>query len=66
VAANNQESDGINNGKNGGRVCWAIAGTLCGGKVQGVFAEKMAYCAICDFYNKVLNEEANFEMYPEL
>ncbi len=22
--------NGINNGKNGGRSCWAIAGTLCG------------------------------------
>ena len=32
VAANNQESDGINNGKNGGRVCWALVGTLCGGE----------------------------------
>lgn len=26
---------GTNGGKNGGRACWAIAGTLCGGKVQG-------------------------------
>ena len=58
--------NGVNMGKNGGRSCWAIAGTLCGGKVQGVFAEKIANCATCDFYNKVLNEEFNFEMYPEL
>ena len=28
--------NGVNGGKNGGRVCWAIAGTLCGGKVQGI------------------------------
>ncbi|MFX0058012.1 MAG: two-CW domain-containing protein [Candidatus Hodarchaeota archaeon] len=54
----------INSGKNGGRSCWAVAGTLCGGKVQGVFAEKLVNCVTCDFYNKVLNEETDFMMYP--
>ena len=32
--------DGINVGKNAGRICWAVAGTCCGEKVQGTFAEK--------------------------
>ena len=27
--------NGIHEGKNGGRSCWVIAGTLCGGQVQG-------------------------------
>ena len=30
--------DGLNEGKNGGRICWAISGTFCGGDVQGTFA----------------------------
>ena len=33
--------NGVNSGKNGGRACWAVAGTLCGGKVQGTFASKV-------------------------
>jgi len=54
---NNISVDGINNGKNGGRVCWAISGTLCGGSVQGSFAKKKLSCMGCDFFQKVKNEE---------
>jgi len=48
---------GINDGKNGGRICWAIAGTLCGGEVQGSLASKISSCEQCDFYLKVQAEE---------
>ncbi len=48
---------GMNGGKNGGRVCWAVAGTLCGGKVQGSFAVKLPNCLNCEFYKRVLREE---------
>ena len=34
-----------------GQRCARIAGTLCGGKVQGIFAIKLANCMRCDFYN---------------
>lgn len=34
-----------------GRHCARVAGTLCNGKVQGVFAVKLADCLRCDFYN---------------
>jgi len=34
-----------------GHICARIAGTLCGGKVQGVFAMKLVSCMDCDFYN---------------
>lgn len=57
--------DGVNRGRKGGRICWAVAGTLCGGKVQGEFATKIANCVTCDFYIKVLNEEQDFEMYVD-
>ncbi|HEX7481344.1 MAG TPA: hypothetical protein VF331_26310 [Polyangiales bacterium] len=39
-AACAHELDGINHGRNGGRVCWGVAGTLCGGVEQGTFAMK--------------------------
>lgn len=56
-AATETRTDGMNCGKNGGRTCWAMAGTLCGGKVQGSFAEKLANCMSCDFYQLVGREE---------
>ncbi len=33
-----------------GNNCARVAGTLCGGKVQGTFATKLANCLQCDFY----------------
>lgn len=48
---------GINGGKNGGRCCWAVTGTLCGGKVQGMFAHKVANCMVCEFYKAVVKDE---------
>ncbi len=48
---------GINRGKNGGRICWAVTGTLCGGEVQGTYAQKRASCITCSFLLKVQEEE---------
>lgn len=50
-------SDGINNGKNGGRFCWAISGTFCFGEVQGSYAKKIQGCMDCGFFWLVVNEE---------
>ena len=50
--------NGMNQGTKGGRVCWAVTGTLCGGKVQGSFAMKLANCMECEFYKLVAHEEA--------
>lgn len=47
----------INNGKNGGRACWVIAGTFCEDEVQGTYAVKFSTCMNCDFYKLVLQEE---------
>ncbi len=33
-----------------GKHCARVAGTLCGGKVQGTFAMKVADCMQCEFY----------------
>ena len=38
-----------------GRACWNVAGTFCGGKVQGSAAKKFASCMACNFYKDVQN-----------
>jgi hypothetical protein len=55
--------DGTHGGKNAGRACWAVAGTLCGDEVQGTFAQKYKNCGVCDFYNTVKTEQGeDFQM----
>lgn len=49
--------NGINNGKNAGRLCWAIAGTFCGDKIQGDFAQKSVSCMSCEVFKQVKTEE---------
>jgi hypothetical protein len=56
-ASSENRLNGTNKGKDGGRACWAIAGTLCGGKVQGAFATKLGNCMKCEFYQLVGAEE---------
>lgn len=51
------KGNGLNNGKNRGRICWDITGTLCGGKIQGTFAKKQDTCFNCEFFSKVRQEE---------
>jgi hypothetical protein len=58
-AAVEERLDGIHGGKNAGRACWIVAGTLCGGNVQGTFAKKIDSCEACDFFNLVKEEEGN-------
>lgn len=53
------EADGLNGGENAGRMCWAVAGNLCGGRSIGVFVPKVINCMKCDFYKKVVAEEGN-------
>jgi hypothetical protein len=66
-AASETRLQGTNAGKNGGRACWALAGTLCGGKVQGTFAAKLTNCMACDFYQAVAKEEgANCQSAKEI
>ncbi len=35
-----------------GHSCWAIAGTLCGGTVQGSVAQKEHNCVACEVYER--------------
>ncbi|MBU0729070.1 MAG: hypothetical protein KKE17_01255 [Proteobacteria bacterium] len=56
-ASTEKSMDGIHRGDNAGRSCWIIAGTYCGGKVQGNFAAKLENCTKCDFFQIVITEE---------
>jgi hypothetical protein len=56
-AATVEKYDRVHDGKYGGRACWAVAGSLCGGHIQGVYAQKMINCTRCDFYSMVKSEE---------
>lgn len=58
-----QKADGLNNGINGGRACWAIAGTLCGGEIEGTFAKLQTSCLCCEFY-KLVSTEEGFDIVP--
>jgi tRNA A-37 threonylcarbamoyl transferase component Bud32 len=57
LAATDASFDGINAGRNAGRICWAVAGTCQEGKIYGTFAEKRKTCVTCDFYKSVQQEE---------
>ena len=59
IAAGEKRTHGVNGGINGGRACWVISGTLCGGKVQGTYADKLGNCLKCEFYQTVRTEEGS-------
>jgi hypothetical protein len=57
-AAADTSLNGINGGVNGGRICWACAGTLCGSEVHGTFAQKQHDCQACNFFMQAQVEES--------
>lgn len=52
-----QDLGGAHDGQNAGRACWVVAGSLCGGKVQGTYAQKLHNCWRCEFMMRVKQEE---------
>lgn len=56
-AASEKRLDKVHGGINSGRACWVVAGTFCGGTIQGSYARKQVACRRCDFYNKIVHEE---------
>jgi hypothetical protein len=64
-ASVDKDCDGMNKGENAGRFCWAVAGTLCKGVVQGTFASKLKSCLMCPFYQDVERQEGrDFKLVP--
>jgi len=63
-ASTSVEVDGLNDGKNGGRICWAVAGTFMDGEIAGKFAADKFSCVNCDFFKFVSDEQGadRFEM----
>ena len=51
--------DGVNGGKNGGRTCWTIAGTFCGGEATCATARQLLNCMECEFFKMVAREETD-------
>lgn len=60
-AATDARSNGFLGGRNAGRSCIFVKGTLCGGSVQGTFEEKKLNCMSCDYYI-ALKKEFNFSV----
>lgn len=42
--------------------CWFIAGTMCGGKISGTFAEKYGSCTKCDVYAEAVGGDKAKEL----
>ncbi|WP_457574442.1 sensor histidine kinase [Desulfolithobacter sp.] len=45
-----------------GRICWAVAGTMCAGRVMGTYAEKIRDCRKCPFFmrrHQIAGQEGN-------
>lgn len=56
-AATETAADGIHGGRNGGRACWAVVGTFCGGRVQDTIVAKLHECVGCEFRHEVEAQE---------
>jgi len=48
---------GLNNGSNGGRMCWAVSGTFSTGRIKGAYAREFS-CLNCGFLRSVCKEES--------
>ncbi|MFC1552488.1 two-CW domain-containing protein [Candidatus Latescibacterota bacterium] len=65
-ASTDTSFDGCNNGKNGGRICWFVAGTFCDGEVQCKDAKNNESCINCVFLSSVLAEDGSSFYTPEM
>jgi hypothetical protein len=63
-AATDERLDLVHGGINGGRTCWAIAGSSGRKKAGGLFAKGCRDCKECDFYLLVKSEEDRY-FWPE-
>jgi len=55
-AAMDLQADGFCGGKNGGRACVYIIGTLCDGTCQITYKNKEKMCDTCEFYLQLKKE----------
>ncbi len=57
LAAVDTTCNGINGGRNGGRLCWAVAGEACCDAATGLPSETGKPCSACRFFRRVKYEE---------
>ncbi|MBF0357807.1 MAG: hypothetical protein HQL70_04310 [Magnetococcales bacterium] len=55
-ATTETQADGFLNGRAAGRGCAYVAGTFCGGKIQGSAQDKTHDCIKCDYYKALKSE----------
>ncbi len=55
-AATDTSASGLNGGKNGGRICWAIVGTIFGENRETCAKDRFS-CLSCNFFDLVEMEE---------
>jgi len=58
-ASTEKKLNGMNDGKNAGRICWVVTGTMCKDRIQGSYDFKFNKCVSCSFYKLVKDEEGN-------
>lgn len=58
LASSCVQANGLHQGMNAGRVCWAIAGSYCDNKATCMFAIRMNGCDNCSFYKMVRVEQS--------
>jgi signal transduction histidine kinase len=59
----NKTSNGVNRGKNAGRICWTVPNTPCFIDPTHKYTVKREYCLSCDFFSLVRDEEGdNFKL----
>ena len=56
-ATTDTSANSLNGGKNGGRICWAVAGTIFG-ENREICASDRFSCLSCEFFNLVEIEES--------
>jgi hypothetical protein len=62
-AAVDDKYHGVNKGKNSGRVCWLVPGTLCDIKMKGKRLKKQWECSQCMVFQVIREEEGDNFVY---
>jgi len=50
-------SDGLNDGINGGRICWILSGNNCNDSLRCSQSNGISSCSSCSFHARVKKEE---------
>jgi hypothetical protein len=62
-AAVEDKYQGVNKGKNSGRACWLVPGTLCDIKMKGKRLKKQWECSQCMVFQVIREEEGDNFVY---